>query len=123
MGSLTQHVDQPTDSLILSLMSLSGVSGWCTTAGGVGDHSSECPSSVDFEACFAMCQCYDANDNPTHTHQAICVLDECFCVFDSCPYGRLSSNPICCTKGTGGATINCDNYCDSYDDPACWGKL
>ena len=35
-----------------------------------------------------MCQCYDANDNPTHEHQAICVLDECFCVFDACPYGR-----------------------------------
>ena len=42
----------------------------------------------EFEACFALCQCYDANDNPTHEHQAICVLDECFCVFDSCPYGR-----------------------------------
>ena len=91
---------------------------------------------LDFEACFAMCQCYDANDNPTHTHQAICVLDECFCVFDSCPYGRwetrwfytlnvvmikicrLSSSPICCTKGEIG--INCDNYCDDYYDIACW---
>merc|ERR1719245_2368595 len=93
------------------------VAAWCTTAGGVGDHSSECPSSVDFEACFAMCQCYDANDNPTHTHQAICVLDECFCVFDSCPYGRLSSSPICCTKSEIG--INCDNYCDDYYDIAC----
>merc|ERR1711953_1480133 len=102
-------------AMVLVLYSVK-VAAWCTTAGGVGDHSSECPSSVDFEACFAMCQCYDAYDNPTHTHQAICV-------FDSCPYGRLSSNPICCTKGTGGATINCDNYCDSYDDPACWGKL
>ena len=85
-----------------------------------------------------MCQCYDANDNPTHTHQAICVLDECFCVFDSCPYGRqdhenvqmmketqietilisrLSSSPICCTKSEIG--INCDNYCDDYYDIAC----
>merc|ERR1711955_84617 len=47
---------------------------WCTTAGGVGEYSTKCPSSVDFEACFAMCQCYDANDNPTHTMNAICVL-------------------------------------------------
>ena len=79
---------------------------WCTTAGGVGEHSKHCPSSVgkddiqgnlfcnfhfhftDFEACFAKCQCYDAYDNPTHTHDAICILDECFCVFDACPYGR-----------------------------------
>ena len=52
----------------------------------------------DFEACFATCQCYDANDNPTHMHDAICILDECFCVFDACPYGRLASSPICCTK-------------------------
>ena len=47
-----------------------------------------CPSSVDFDACFATCQCYDAADNPTHTHDALCILDECFCVFDACPYGR-----------------------------------
>ena len=54
----------------------------------------------EFEACFALCQCYDANDNPTHEHQAICVLDECFCVFDSCPYGRYRShsNAVCCVK-------------------------
>merc|ERR1719219_2577637 len=103
---LTRRLTVTGLTLSLLLVSLSGISGWCTTAGGVGDHSSECPSSVDFEACFAMCQCYDANDNPTHTHRALCVLDECFCVFDSCPYGRLSSNPI-----------NCDNYCDSYSDP------
>ena len=31
-------------------------------------------------------------------HDAICILDECFCVFDACPYGRLASSPICCTK-------------------------
>jgi len=91
---------------------------WCTTAGGVGDHSTHCSDAVDFEACFATCQCYDANDNPTHMHDAICVLDECFCVFDACPYGRLASSPICCTKGSGN-TITCDNYCDSYSDPGC----
>merc|ERR1712098_389261 len=45
-----------------------------------------------------MCQCYDATDNPTHTMNAICVLDECFCVFDACPYGRLSSSPIAAQK-------------------------
>ena len=93
--------------LVISIMA-SPVTPWCTTAGGVGDYSTKCPSSVgkwtvdsqrfgaaisiflasDFEACFAMCQCYDANDNPTHEHQAICGLDECFCVFDACPYGR-----------------------------------
>merc|ERR1711971_508680 len=39
---------------------------WCTTAGGVGDHSTHCSDAVDFEACFATCQCYDASDNPTH---------------------------------------------------------
>merc|ERR1712137_709602 len=59
---------------------------WCTTAGGVGDHSTHCSDAVDFEACFATCQCYDASDNPTHMHDAICILDECFCVFDACPY-------------------------------------
>merc|ERR1712079_348447 len=85
---------------------------------GVGDHSTHCSDAVDFEACFATCQCYDANDNPTHMHDAICVLDECFCVFDACPYGRLASSPICCTKGSGN-TITCDNYCDSYSDPGC----
>ena len=92
--------------LMISIMAITPVTPWCTTAGGVGDYSTKCPSSVgkwtvsvwscavsillasDFEACFAMCQCYDANDNPTHDHQAICVLDECFCVFDACPYGR-----------------------------------
>merc|ERR1711872_1064247 len=79
---------------------------WCTTAGGVGEYSKKCPSSVDF----------DAYDNPTHTHDAICILDECFCVFDACPYGRLMTSPICCTKGTGGATINCHNYCDNYPE-------
>merc|ERR1711936_1367528 len=120
MGSKTSNMRFTRLSVFLVTVLYSvKVAAWCTTAGGVGDHRSECPSSVDFEACFAMCQCYDANDNPTHTHQAICVLDECFCVFDACPYGRLSSNPICCTKGTGGASITCDNYCDSYSDPAC----
>merc|ERR1712110_449579 len=110
----------PLFPLILVIAALAGpVTSWCTTAGGVGEYSTKCPSSVDFEACFAMCQCYDANDNPTHEHQAICVLDECFCVFDACPYGRLSSSPICCTKDHGGASITCDNYCDSYSDPAC----
>merc|ERR1711971_682241 len=73
---------------------------------------------VDFEACFATCQCYDASDNPTHMHDAICILDECFCVFDAYPYGRLTSSPICCTKGSGN-TITCDNYCDDYSDPGC----
>merc|ERR1712130_728487 len=46
---------------------------WCTTAGGVGDHSTHCSDAVDFEACFATCQCYDAQDNPTHMHDAICI--------------------------------------------------
>eukprot|EP00090_Calanus_glacialis_P039997 TRINITY_DN69678_c0_g1_i1.p1 TRINITY_DN69678_c0_g1~~TRINITY_DN69678_c0_g1_i1.p1 ORF type:complete len:114 (+),score=36.28 TRINITY_DN69678_c0_g1_i1:43-384(+) len=102
----------PAALLLLS----SPASAWCTTAGGVGEHSKHCPSSVDFEACFATCQCYDANDNPTHTRDALCILDECFCVFDACPYGRLLTSPLCCTKGTGGATINCNNYCDSYPE-------
>ena len=31
--------------LLLSVFS-GDVSGWCTTAGGVGDHSTHCPSSV-----------------------------------------------------------------------------
>ena len=35
---------------------------------------------------------------------------------------RLSSSPICCTKDHGGASITCDNYCDSYSDPACWNE-
>merc|ERR1712098_246639 len=101
--------------MLLALISLADA--WCTTGGGVGDHSTHCSSSsVEFEACFATCQCYDANDNPTHMHDAICLLDECFCVFDACPYGRLASAPICCTKGSG---INCDNYCDDYSDPGC----
>ena len=67
-------------------------------------------------------------------HDAICILDECFCVFDACPYGRqdhsnenvnkspssprLATSPICCTKGSGN-TITCDNYCDDYSDPGC----
>merc|ERR1712241_461550 len=76
LALVTLYLAQPTVS-------------WCTTAGGVGEHSKHCPSSVDFEACFAKCQCYDAYDNPTHTHDALCILDECFCVFDACPYGRV----------------------------------
>ena len=91
-------------ALLLLLASLlAPAAPWCIPAGGVGEYSTKCmeSSSVgrsflsfiskhlsEFEACFALCQCYDANDNPTHEHQAICVLDECFCVFDSCPYGR-----------------------------------
>ena len=47
-----------------------------------------------------MCQCYDAFDNPTHEHQAICVLDECFCVFDACPYGRLVIIALHCSSTT-----------------------
>merc|ERR1712110_1155338 len=83
----------PLFPLILVIAALTGpVTSWCTTAGGVGEYSTKCPSSVDFEACFAMCQCYDANDNPTHEHQAICVLDECFCVFEACPL-RPSAAP------------------------------
>merc|ERR1712012_1084252 len=66
---------------------------WRTTAGGVGDHSTHCSDAVDFEACFA-----------------------------TCPYGRLASSPICCTKGSGN-TITGDNYCDSYSDPGCPGEL
>merc|ERR1711963_379027 len=118
MGSLDK-VAMSKGILCLTLISLclllpQPTLSWCTTAGGVGEHSRHCPSSVDFEACFARCQCYDAYDNPTHEHDAICILDECFCVFDACPYGRLKTSPICCTKGTGGATINCHNYCDNY---------
>merc|ERR1739844_498659 len=90
---------------------------WCTTAGGVGDHSTHCSDAVDFEACFATRQCYDAMDNPTHMHDALCILDECFCVFDACPYGRLLTSPICCTKSHGGPNdITCRNYCDNYPE-------
>merc|ERR1712002_1266993 len=106
-------------SLLVIHFTVASTSAWCIPAGGVGEYSKKCSStSVDFEACFALCQCYDAEDNPTHMHQAICLFDECFCVFDACPYGRLASSPICCTKG-GGNTITCDNYCENYDDPAC----
>merc|ERR1711992_403919 len=125
MGSVRAAPAMTAPALLLLLASLlAPAAPWCIPAGGVGEYSTKCmeSSSVEFEACFALCQCYDANDNPTHEHQAICVLDECFCVFDSCPYGRLSSNPICCTKGSGN-TITCSNYCDSYSDPACWKNI
>merc|ERR1719402_1272847 len=93
-------------AVLVSLLLPSPILSWCIPAGGVGEHSTTCSSSsVEFEACFALCQCYDANDNPTHMHDAICLFDECFCVLDACPYGRLATSPICCTKGAG---ITCD---------------
>merc|ERR1711862_1079130 len=101
MGQQFVKMANPTLSIFLLFLMITSGYTWCTSAGGVGEHSKKCYSSVDFEACFATCQCYDANDNPTHKHDAICLFDECFCVFDACPYGRLASSPICCTKGSG----------------------
>merc|ERR1712020_673805 len=86
---------------------------FCIHAGGIGEYSRQCPDSADFDACFARCQCYDGDGNPTHQMDALCPIDTCFCVFNSCPYGRLITEPLCCTKG-GGATITCQNYCDHY---------
>ena len=95
--------------LLLVVTTARQAQGWCTVAyGGIGEYSKKCPSSVgqlsvwwsvacklisnyviaEFEACHAMCQCYDGYDNPTHTHCALCLFNECHCVLDSCPYGR-----------------------------------
>ena len=42
------------------------------------------------------------------------------CLTSICnPVSRLKSEPICCTKDHGGASITCDNYCDDYYDVAC----
>merc|ERR1711997_777540 len=99
--------------LLLVVSTARQAQGWCTVAyGGIGEYSKKCPSSVEFEACHAMCQCYDGYDNPTHTHCALCLFNECHCVLDSCPYGRLKTDPICCTKSDSG--MNCDNFCDDH---------
>merc|ERR1712130_637027 len=90
-------------------------SGWCIHAGGIGQAIQHCDPSVDLEACFARCQCYDSYNNPTHQAPALCVLDACYCDYGDCYFGKLITEPLCCTD-LGGTTIGCDNYCDYYPE-------
>merc|ERR1712107_401029 len=74
---------------------------WCTTAGGVGDHSTHCSDAVDFEACFATCQCYDANDNPTHMHDAICSSMSASVYSTLAPMDALRAPPSAAQRAPG----------------------
>ena len=84
--------------------------------GGVGEYHSNCPDSVDMEACYARCNCWtdfpDMGGQVTHEVDALCMMDACWCSYnqDTCPYGTLKTNPYCCTK----VGITCDDVvCDT----------
>merc|ERR1712218_541143 len=88
------------------------------TPGGIGEHSKECPSSVEMEACYARCNCWtdfpDMGGQITHEVDALCLMDTCFCSYDQdgCPFGTLKPNPWCCTKTEPGITCD-DTFCDT----------
>ena len=91
--------------------------------GGVGEYHSNCPDSVDMEACYARCNCWtdfpDMGGQVTHEVDALCMMDACWCSYnqDLCPYGTLKTNPYCCTK----VGITCDDIvCDT--DGECHTK-
>merc|ERR1712117_489445 len=84
--------------------------------GGIGEYHKECPTSADFEACCARCNCWtdfpDMGGQITHEVDAMCIMDACWCSYnqDLCPYGTLKTNPYCCTK----VGITCDDVvCDT----------
>ena len=137
-------------SAALLFLLASPAAGWCTTAGGVGEHSKSCPSSVGkrqlrvnslgiFHCRFWCLFCHlpvlrcQWQSNPhsrcslSSWYLLLCLW--CLSLWQVSTSGitihkhsttRLLTSPICCTKGTGGATINCHNYCDSYPED-CWG--
>ena len=112
--------------LVLLFSSLLVGSAWTFCAhgiGGVGEFHSDCPDSVDMEACYARCNCWtdfpDMGGQITHEVDALCMMNACWCSYnqDLCPFGTLKTNPYCCTK----VGITCDDVvCDT--DGECTTK-
>merc|ERR1719159_1797861 len=115
---------------VISLFALGGVRSFCFPGedGGIGDHSAHCmgdSSGVEYQACYARCDCWDdfpdMGGNKTGEVDALCILDECSCVYnlDMCGFGTLKTSIWCCnTVGITCRDCSCDHdgHCDCHPE-------
>merc|ERR1712113_1366422 len=109
------------------LVLLDGAQGFCFPGTDIdkGNHGGHCmadSSGVEYRACYARCDCWsdfpDMGGNKTGEVDALCIMDECSCVYnlDLCPFGTLKTSIWCCN--TVGITCE-DCQCDTDGNCKC----